>query len=60
VNGIIVQLPLPPHFRKNTIMSAISPLKDVDGFHEENQRLLARGNPRFIPPLPAAILLAIK
>ncbi len=58
VSGIIVQLPLPVKFNKNKITGAISPLKDVDGFHKDNQKLLARGKPRFVPPLPAAILLA--
>jgi methylenetetrahydrofolate dehydrogenase (NADP+)/methenyltetrahydrofolate cyclohydrolase len=60
IQGIIVQLPLPPHFNKNKITGMISPLKDVDGFHKSNQKLLVKGKPRFVPPLPAAILLAIR
>ena len=60
VHGIIVQLPLPTGLNKNKITNAINPQKDVDGFHRANQRLLAKNKPRFVPPLPAAILLAIK
>jgi methylenetetrahydrofolate dehydrogenase (NADP+)/methenyltetrahydrofolate cyclohydrolase len=59
-NGIIVQLPLPPRFKTNTITGLIDPKKDVDGFHKTNQQLLRKGKPRFIPPLPAAILLAAR
>ncbi|HFC36147.1 MAG TPA: bifunctional methylenetetrahydrofolate dehydrogenase/methenyltetrahydrofolate cyclohydrolase, partial [Candidatus Moranbacteria bacterium] len=37
VNGIIVQLPLPPSLNKNKIVDAIAPDKDVDGFHRKNR-----------------------
>ena len=37
VDGFIVQLPLPKHIRSKKIINTISPLKDVDGFHPENQ-----------------------
>lgn len=60
INGIIVQLPLPEKFDRDKIISAIDILKDVDGFHIENRRLFEEGRPRFIPPLPEAILLAIE
>ena len=60
INGIIVQLPLPPRFKTNAITGLIDPKKDVDGFHRVNQQLLQKGRPRFIPPLPAAILLAAR
>ena len=60
VTGIIVQLPLPQGLDKNEIISAIDPLKDVDGFHEENRRLFEKGETRFEPVLPSAILRAIK
>lgn len=60
VSGIITQLPLPARFNKDKILTAIDPLKDVDGFHEENKRLFEEGKPRFMPVLPSAILFTIK
>lgn len=60
ISGIIAQLPLPARFNKDKILIAIDPLKDVDGFHEENKRLFEIGKPRFMPVLPSAILMAIK
>ncbi|KKR03393.1 MAG: Bifunctional protein FolD [Parcubacteria group bacterium GW2011_GWF2_39_13b] len=60
ISGIIAQLPLPERLNRDKILSAISPLKDVDGFHQENRRLFEIGEPRFKPILPSAILLAIK
>jgi methylenetetrahydrofolate dehydrogenase (NADP+)/methenyltetrahydrofolate cyclohydrolase len=60
INGIIVQLPLPPRFKTNAITGLIDPEKDVDGFHKANQQLLQKSKPRFISPLPAAILLAAR
>jgi methylenetetrahydrofolate dehydrogenase (NADP+)/methenyltetrahydrofolate cyclohydrolase len=58
VHGIIVQSPLP---RSSDIdifelQAAISPLKDVDGLHPENQGLLAMGRPRFVPATPAGVV----
>ena len=55
-NGILVQLPLPEHINSNVILNAISPKKDVDGFHPENAGLLAIGRPRFIPCTPKGIM----
>ena len=55
-NGILVQLPLPVHINSNVILNAISPKKDVDGFHPENAGLLAIGRPRFIPCTPKGIM----
>lgn len=49
VHGIIVQLPLPKEIDKEKILSAISPVKDVDGLHPENIELLFKGTPRFVP-----------
>ena len=43
VDGILVQLPLPPHIREQMIINAISPKKDVDGFHPENVGALVSG-----------------
>ena len=41
VSGILVQLPLPGHIKKEKIINAINPLKDVDGFHPINVGNLA-------------------
>ena len=54
-HGILVQMPLPKEIDENRIISAIDPLKDVDGLHPYNVGLLASGNPRFIPATPAGI-----
>lgn len=37
-DGVIVQLPLPPHIREKVVVAAIDPLKDVDGFHLDKDR----------------------
>jgi len=55
VHGILVQLPLPPQIDEATIISAVLPSKDVDGFHPTNQGLLASGCPRFVPCTPLGI-----
>jgi methylenetetrahydrofolate dehydrogenase (NADP+)/methenyltetrahydrofolate cyclohydrolase len=55
VDGILVQLPLPRHIEETTIVRAIDPAKDVDGFHPNNYGLLAAGNPRFVPCTPLGI-----
>ena len=55
-HGILVQLPLPRHINSQKIISAISPRKDVDGFHPENVGWLSIGKPRFIPCTPKGIM----
>jgi methylenetetrahydrofolate dehydrogenase (NADP+)/methenyltetrahydrofolate cyclohydrolase len=55
VHGILVQLPLPQQIQPSRIVHAISPLKDVDGFHPENVGRLVQGNPRFLPCTPYGI-----
>jgi methylenetetrahydrofolate dehydrogenase (NADP+)/methenyltetrahydrofolate cyclohydrolase len=55
VHGILVQTPLPPHVDSSQILSAVSPLKDVDAFHPENVGLIAQGRPRFFPCTPYGI-----
>ena len=55
-HGILVQLPLPKHVESDKVINAISPKKDVDGFHPENAGLLAIGRPRFIPCTPKGIM----
>lgn len=60
-DGILVQLPLPPHIKQQEVIIAISPKKDVDGFHPENMgRLVARMEDGFIPCTPLGIDLLLK
>jgi methylenetetrahydrofolate dehydrogenase (NADP+)/methenyltetrahydrofolate cyclohydrolase len=56
VHGILVQLPLPKQFDADAVLEAISPAKDVDGFHAENIGALMQGNPRFIPCTPYGVM----
>ena len=56
VNGILVQLPVPGHIEEKTIINAISPKKDVDGFHPESVGSLTIGQPGFISCTPAGII----
>jgi methylenetetrahydrofolate dehydrogenase (NADP+)/methenyltetrahydrofolate cyclohydrolase len=56
VDGILVQLPLPKQIDEASIIEAIDPAKDVDGFHPTNAGLLAMGRPRFVPCTPAGII----
>jgi methylenetetrahydrofolate dehydrogenase (NADP+)/methenyltetrahydrofolate cyclohydrolase len=56
IHGILVQLPLPDHINVTRVLRAVSPLKDVDGFHPYNVGLLVEGNPRFIPCTPHGII----
>jgi len=56
VNGIIVQMPLPEHLEPFEIVSAIDPLKDVDGLHPDNLGRLLSGKPRIIPCTPLGVI----
>ena len=60
VDGILVQLPLPGHLDEQAVIAAISPDKDVDGFHVINAGRLAVGQTGFVPctPLGCMMLLA--
>lgn len=60
IHGILVQLPLPPHLATDEILSKMSPEKDVDGFHLENERRFAAGEVAFFPVFPHAILELIR
>ena len=60
VNGILVQLPLPPHMDEDRVISAISPLKDVDGFHPQNLGNLCIGRPGFVSCTPLGIIQLLK
>ena len=52
IHGILVQLPVPKHIDSSKVLEAISPDKDVDGFHPENVGALVTGNMRFAPCTP--------
>jgi len=56
VHGILVQLPLPKHIAVRSVIEAIAPEKDVDGFHPYNVGLLVAGHPRFAPCTPAGVM----
>lgn len=56
VDGILVQLPLPPQVREAKIIDAIDPAKDVDGFHPINVGRLSMGNQVLAPCTPAGII----
>ena len=56
VDGILTQLPLPRDIDETTIIEAIDPGKDVDGFHPVNAGRLAMGRPVFVPCTPAGII----
>lgn len=61
INGIIVQLPLPKQLNTNRIINAISPLKDVDGFHPYNTGMLQNNEqPYFIAATPLGVMKLIK
>jgi methylenetetrahydrofolate dehydrogenase (NADP+)/methenyltetrahydrofolate cyclohydrolase len=56
IDGILVQLPLPEQVDSEQVIAAVSPAKDVDGFHPENLGLLLSGRPRFTPCTPTGIM----
>ncbi|MCK5914142.1 MAG: bifunctional 5,10-methylene-tetrahydrofolate dehydrogenase/5,10-methylene-tetrahydrofolate cyclohydrolase, partial [Desulfuromusa sp.] len=56
IDGILVQLPLPDHIDEAKVLEAISPSKDVDGFHPYNVGRLVTGNPVFQPCTPYGIM----
>ncbi len=56
VNGILVQLPLPKQLDEKTIIEHISPVKDVDAFHESNVGRIMIGNYAFLPCTPAGCM----
>jgi len=60
VHGILVQLPLPGHIDEDSVIKAISPVKDVDGFHPQNVGKLCIGQKGFISCTPAGIIQLLK
>ncbi len=60
IHGILVQLPLPTHINQNTILSSITPKKDVDVFHPENVGKIVSGDYVYLPCTPAGVMEIIK
>ncbi len=60
VNGILVQLPLPEHIDENKVIQAISPKKDVDGFHMQNVGALCVGGEGYVSCTPLGIIELLK
>jgi methylenetetrahydrofolate dehydrogenase (NADP+)/methenyltetrahydrofolate cyclohydrolase len=60
VHGILVQLPLPPQIDAARVLLAVSPDKDVDGFHPLNLGALLAGTPRLVPCTPAGVVRLIE
>ena len=60
VDGILVQLPLPPQIRPGEILEAIDPSKDVDGFHPVNVGRLSLGEEALVPCTPAGVIEILK
>ena len=59
IDGILVQLPLPPQIDPKKVIDAIDPAKDVDGFHPINVGLLHLGRPALVPCTPAGVMRLI-
>jgi methylenetetrahydrofolate dehydrogenase (NADP+)/methenyltetrahydrofolate cyclohydrolase len=60
VDGILVQLPLPPQIDEPTILRTVSPIKDVDGFHPANAGQLYLDEPTFVPATPLGVMALLE
>ena len=60
IDGILIQLPLPPQVDSKALLDAIEPGKDVDGFHPVNEGRLLAGRPALAPCTPAGIIEILK
>ncbi len=60
IDGILIQLPLPAHIDAKSLLEAIAPEKDVDGFHPVNVGRLQGGQPALVPCTPAGIIQMLK
>ena len=60
IHGFLVQLPVPRHIDSNKVLLAISPGKDVDGFHPMNVGELVTGNPQFQPCTPFGVMMLLE
>lgn len=56
INGILCQLPLPPHLDEKAVINAIDPQKDVDAFHPQNVGKIMIGEYDFLPCTPAGVM----
>ncbi|MDF3382414.1 MULTISPECIES: bifunctional methylenetetrahydrofolate dehydrogenase/methenyltetrahydrofolate cyclohydrolase FolD [Sulfitobacter] len=60
IHGILVQLPLPDHLDESRVVNAVSPAKDVDGFHISNVGLLGTGQKSMVPCTPLGCLMMLR
>ncbi len=60
INGILVQLPLPPHLDEKSVINRISPEKDVDAFHPINVGKMMIGEPSLLPCTPAGVMRLLR
>jgi methylenetetrahydrofolate dehydrogenase (NADP+)/methenyltetrahydrofolate cyclohydrolase len=60
IDGILVQLPLPPQVDAKKVLMAVNPAKDVDGFHPMNVGFLSTQRPGLVPCTPAGIMEILK
>lgn len=60
IHGILVQLPVPKHINNNSVLEAIRPDKDVDGFHPINVGALVTGNQGFLPCTPFGVMMLLE
>jgi methylenetetrahydrofolate dehydrogenase (NADP+) / methenyltetrahydrofolate cyclohydrolase len=60
VDGILVQMPLPPHIDADAIVDAVDPQRDVDGFHPINAGYLAAGRPGLTPCTPRGCVILLR
>jgi methylenetetrahydrofolate dehydrogenase (NADP+) / methenyltetrahydrofolate cyclohydrolase len=60
VDGILIQLPLPPQVDAKALLDAVDPAKDVDGFHPVNAGRLLAGRPALVPCTPAGVIEILK
>ncbi|HEY6851278.1 MAG TPA: bifunctional 5,10-methylenetetrahydrofolate dehydrogenase/5,10-methenyltetrahydrofolate cyclohydrolase [Terracidiphilus sp.] len=60
IDGILIQLPLPPQVNAKALLDAVSPAKDVDGFHPVNAGRLQAGRPALAPCTPAGVVEILK
>jgi methylenetetrahydrofolate dehydrogenase (NADP+) / methenyltetrahydrofolate cyclohydrolase len=60
IHGILVQLPLPDHINEKNLIEAISPEKDVDGFHPINIGRMMTGQDAFLPCTPYGVMVMMK
>ena len=60
VHGILVQLPMPAHLDSGVVITAISPVKDVDGFHISNVGMVGTGQDAIVPCTPLGCMMILR